>query len=65
VLDAATIKACLYECLSLPPCIQALGYNFLELPPELHPESFPELLIAGADSPLHKFDNEVGAWRLA
>eukprot|EP00200_Dunaliella_tertiolecta_P002578 CAMPEP_0202351510 /NCGR_PEP_ID=MMETSP1126-20121109/8116_1 /ASSEMBLY_ACC=CAM_ASM_000457 /TAXON_ID=3047 /ORGANISM="Dunaliella tertiolecta, Strain CCMP1320" /LENGTH=564 /DNA_ID=CAMNT_0048943621 /DNA_START=107 /DNA_END=1800 /DNA_ORIENTATION=+ len=39
--------------------LDALGYNHLDLPPELRPESFPGLLLQGADSPLFKFDNEV------
>jgi len=39
--------------------LDALGYNHLDLPPELRPESFPGLLLMGADSPLFKFDNEV------
>lgn len=39
--------------------LDALGYNHLDLPPELRPESFPALLLMGAESPLFKFDNEV------
>jgi hypothetical protein len=40
--------------------IRALGYNGKELPPELNPQAFPELLLMGPDNPIRQLDHEVG-----
>ncbi len=44
---------------SLAENLENMGYQNFDLPPELHPEKFPELLLEGPNGVLQKFDKEV------